>query len=159
MIQVNQNQINNGIIEKYCYNNDVNNCNIYGGLYQWDEAMQYLNMSGTRGICPPGWHIPTLGELQTLGSTVGNNGNALKAVGQGTGSGAGTNTSGFSVLLAGYRHDNGTFTSLGNYAPFWSSTEYDAPNAHSLNLYYHGSYIDFSSYLKDYGFSVRCRQD
>ena len=36
------NQTNNGIIEKYCYNNDDANCAIYGGLYQWDEAMQYV---------------------------------------------------------------------------------------------------------------------
>ena len=25
---------NNGIIEKYCYNNDITYCNIYGGLYR-----------------------------------------------------------------------------------------------------------------------------
>src|ERR1035437_1786144 len=32
---------NNGIIEKYCYNDDPANCTTYGGLYQWNEAMQY----------------------------------------------------------------------------------------------------------------------
>src|ERR1035438_4575700 len=34
-------QKNNGIIEKYCYNDDTANCTKYGGLYQWDEVMQY----------------------------------------------------------------------------------------------------------------------
>jgi len=46
-----------------------------------------------------GWHIPSQTEFQTLNTEVINDGNALKAVGQG-----GTNTSGFSVLLSGYRY-------------------------------------------------------
>ncbi|MBE0640546.1 MAG: hypothetical protein IH599_00840, partial [Bacteroidales bacterium] len=34
-------QTNNGIIEKYCHNNDSANCVIYGGLYEWAEMMEY----------------------------------------------------------------------------------------------------------------------
>jgi uncharacterized protein (TIGR02145 family) len=114
---------NNGIIEKYCYHDDLANCTTYGGLYQWNEAMQYVTTEGARGICPTGWHIPTYAELQTLVTTVNNDGNALKAVGQGTGSGAGRNTSGFSALLAGDRYFSGYFYDLGAGAYFWSSTE------------------------------------
>jgi len=33
-------QTNNGIIEKHCYNNLESNCDVYGGLYQWNEMMQ-----------------------------------------------------------------------------------------------------------------------
>jgi len=44
MILSNQNASDNGIIEKYCFNNDPNNCNIYGGLYKWNEAMAYSNI-------------------------------------------------------------------------------------------------------------------
>jgi hypothetical protein len=36
-----QNQTDNGIIEKYCYDDNESNCDEYGGLYQWDEMMQY----------------------------------------------------------------------------------------------------------------------
>jgi hypothetical protein len=43
---------NNGITEKYCQNNDSSNCLIYGGLYDWDEMMNYTTMEGARGICP-----------------------------------------------------------------------------------------------------------
>ena len=35
------NQTNNGVIEKYCYNNDPNICAAEGGIYQWNEMMQY----------------------------------------------------------------------------------------------------------------------
>ena len=30
-------QTDNGLIEKYCYNDDDANCTTYGGLYQWNE--------------------------------------------------------------------------------------------------------------------------
>lgn len=51
-------QSDNNILEKYCYANDSLNCEIYGGLYQWDELMNY-NSSDNHGICPDGWHVPT----------------------------------------------------------------------------------------------------
>ncbi|MBK7175282.1 MAG: hypothetical protein IPH84_19155 [Bacteroidales bacterium] len=62
------NQTNNGVIQKYCMNDLESNCSIYGGLYQWDEMMNYTssssaNPSGRQGICPEGWHIPSLNEL------------------------------------------------------------------------------------------------
>jgi len=150
---------NNGIIEKYCYNNDTTNCNIYGGLYDWNEAMEYVSTPGAKGICPSGWHIPTKIELQTLLSAVGDNGNALKAVGQGTGFGAGTNTSGFSALLTGYRGYYGGFMEIDRYANFWSSSEYNASNAKYMLLYYNDSSVGFSYYSKMNGFSVRCSKD
>jgi len=159
MIQGSQNQSNNGVIEKYCYDNDPNNCNIYGGLYQWNEAMQYSTTPGTQGICPPGWHIPTLAEFQTLRSTVGFNGNALKAFGQGIGGGAGTNTSGFSALLAGIRHNFDGFKMLGNSTIIWSSTEYNSTFAYNLYLHSINSVIDLHGLNNAHAFSVRCLKD
>jgi len=155
-----QPQINNNTIEKYCYDDNPANCNTYGGLYQWDEAMQYVTTEGTKGICPTGWHIPTLAEFMTLGQAVVGDANALKAVLQGTGNGAGTNASGFTALLAGDRFDNGYFENLSFDAYFWSSKQYDATGAGNLNLYYDDDII----YLglnddKEYGFSIRCIKD
>jgi uncharacterized protein (TIGR02145 family) len=155
MIPGSQNQNNNSVIEKYCYNNDPNNCYIYGGLYQWNEAMQYVTTPGTQGICPTGWHLPTLAEFQTLSTSVGGDANALKAVGQGTGGGAGTNTSGFSALLAGYRY-NGFFSGLNVDADFWNSTEFNINDASNITLTGYNSNIDFQSSNKSAGFSLRC---
>ena len=71
-------QTDNGIIEKYCYDNLESNCDIYGGLYQWAETVQYLNgatnttswspmpSGNVIGICPTGWHIPKEEEWCTL---------------------------------------------------------------------------------------------
>jgi len=172
MIDSTKDQTNNGIIEKYCYNDNPYNCATYGGLYQWAEAIQYQNgatntsspnpaFSGNvQGICPTGFHIPTQAELNNLATAVNHNGNALKAVGQGSinqnGDGRGTNTSGFSTLLAGYRYDNSYFFSLGLNTGFWSSTEVNADYAYLMYLYYDGSNISMYSTSKEVGFSVRC---
>ncbi|MDP1623438.1 MAG: FISUMP domain-containing protein [Bacteroidales bacterium] len=58
MINGSQNQTNNGILEKYCHSNNPDSCIKYGGLYQWDEMMQYVTQQGSRGICPPDWLRP-----------------------------------------------------------------------------------------------------
>jgi len=157
MIQGNVNATNNGTIEKYCYDNNPANCATYGGLYQWNEAMAYSTTPGSKGICPDGWHIPTSTEFDTLATFVKNDANALKTVGQGTGVGTGTNTSGFSALLAGYRDFEAYFNGLGDYvAYFWSSTEHDAVNGDGIGLYYDNSNINMYNGNKGMGFSVRC---
>jgi uncharacterized protein (TIGR02145 family) len=57
-------------IEKWCYGSDANNCALYGGLYNWNEAMRGSQVPGARGICPSGWHIPTDVEYNKLEKTV-----------------------------------------------------------------------------------------
>jgi len=146
---------NNGTIEKYCYGNNEANCTTYGGLYDWNEAMQYVTTPGTKGICPTGWHIPTYDEFTTLKVSANNSRDALLAVGQLTG----TNTSGFSALLAGYRYYVGGFGNLGSITYFWSSSEYSAASAYSMVLWNGGSGVDMFNYHKEFGFSIRCLKD
>ncbi len=156
MIDSLQNPNNNGIIEKYCYGNDTANCNKYGGLYQWNEAMAYDTANGARGICPTGWHIPTKAEFDTLAIEEHYNGNALKAIGQGAESGTGTDSSGFSALLAGGRYYVGSFGNLGYGTVFWSSTENNWASAYYMTLWNNDRYVDMGDLGKKYGFSVRC---
>ena len=153
-------QADNLVLEKYCYQNDPANCDIYGGLYQWGEAMQYVTTEKAQGICPPGWHIPTQNDIDTLSEIVGDNGNLLKAEGEGSGDGSGNNVSGFSALLAGHRYyAGGYFAYLGQAGSFWSSTEFTNIYSRSGQLYdYNNSFI-VGSNNKDYGYSVRCLKD
>jgi len=65
----------NGGIEKFCYEYEKINCDKMGGLYTWDEMMQYAesdygDIGQTQGICPPGWHLPTDKEWMVLEGTV-----------------------------------------------------------------------------------------
>lgn len=172
-IESDSGQTNNSTLEKYCYDNDTAKCTTYGGLYQWAEAVQYQNgatntditspaFSGNiQGICPSGWHIPTNAEFTSLKNEVelSSDGNALKAVDQGSGDGAGTNISGFSALLAGSLSNEGNFLDLGIFTGFWSSTEFDAPNANSLFLFSHDASIGQFYFEKSGGYSVRCVKD
>lgn len=121
--------------------------------------MQYTVTPGARGICPYGWHIPTLAEYAILSDTVGGDANALKAIGQGKGSGSGTDTSGFSALLAGRRDISGDFNNLSRVALFWSSTEYDSTYAWNMLLSIYGMLVSVSPDGKEYGLSLRCLQD
>jgi len=155
------NQTSNAIIEKYCYNNVLDSCTKYGGLYQWDEAMQYSSSEGAPGICPEGWHIPTEVEVQTLKTNVSNNGNELKREDQGSGVGEGTNVSGFSALLAGGRlYSGSSFVGFGDTGWFWISKKGLYGYSYNIRLPYNEAniYIDAGS-IPSWGFSIRCIQN
>ncbi len=140
MINGSSNPTDNGTIEKYCYNNEEDSCNMYGGLYQWDEMMQYSTTPGVQGICPTGWHLPTDTEWCILENEVDSGTVSCSAFGwRGTDAGGNlketgtthwstpntgaTNLSNFTALGSGYRHTNGTFYNLNNVAKFWTSNE------------------------------------
>ena len=160
-------QTNNSIIEKYCFNNNSSNCTTYGGLYQWNEAMQYSTQQGVQGICPTGWHLPTNAEMVTITNLLGGDeaaGGPLKQQGTiegGNGlwhtpnSGA-TNSTQFTGLPAGYSKWDNTFYSLGNHSHFWSSYQTNSTNANLRTLYYDWSDFELNNFSKDFGFSVRC---
>ena len=175
MINGSNDQTNNNTIEKYCYNDDASNCNTYGGLYQWNEAMQYVTTAGTQGICPTGWHIPTDDEWKTLEMYLGmsqadadatgyrgtDEGGKLKETGTthwaSPNTGA-TNSSGFTALPGGYRHTNGSFSALSNLAYFWSSSEVGTA-ALSRFLSHNNARAYRDTHDKDFGFSLRCVRD
>ncbi|TSA32992.1 MAG: hypothetical protein D4R64_14880 [Porphyromonadaceae bacterium] len=53
-----QGQENNGIVEKYYYNNDSAQKEFKGGLYTWKEVSGFSKENLPRGICPEGWQLP-----------------------------------------------------------------------------------------------------
>jgi len=151
-------QTNNGIIERYCYDDNPANCITYGGLYQWDETMQFSTTPGVQGICPPGWHIPTRAEYNLLSGAAGGS-NALKEIGEGTGNGAGTNTSGFSALLAGSLSETQHYGRLHEQAQFWVSEEENFDRAYYVYFYYNDNNVNTGFNYKITGKSVRCIKD
>lgn len=154
------NQINNQVVEKYCYNNNPANCDSYGGLYQWNEAMQYTTNENNQGICPFGWRIPTLIELESLESISNDEAAQLVAVGQLTTAYAATNETGFSALLAGYRQNsNGAFYSLHFHTNYWSSTQFNSAKAYEMGLTSNNISVYFNIYSKYDGYSIRCIKD
>jgi uncharacterized protein (TIGR02145 family) len=137
------------------YENNTENGNIYGKLYNWWVT------TDSRGSCPLGWHIPTDVEWTTLTSYLGGEieaGGKLKATGTAYWNSPNidaTNESGFSVLPGGYRYNTGSFFNIGNLAFFWSATEYDSNYAWYRTLNFLGYVYRFNT-NKSFGASVRC---
>ncbi len=170
-------QTDNGEFEKYCYNDIEDSCDIYGGLYQWDEVMRYTTNSGSQGMCPSGWHIPTDEEWKILEGSV----DSLYAVGDPEWDGSvwrgydagkqlksnygwysggnGVDGYGFTGLPAGYRNTNGWFVMMPQYAYFWTSDEFDDTYKYYRSLYYAKDDIGRSTHSKIRGFAVRCIKD
>jgi uncharacterized protein (TIGR02145 family) len=151
------NQTNNSVIEKYCYDNDPSYCDSYGGLYQWNEAMQYVTNEINKGICPTGWRIPTLIELESLENLSEDEAAQLVAVGQHATAYTPTNELGFSALFAGFRlNGSGDFYSRNFHTNFWSSTQFGTANAYEMGLSTNNTTVYFNIYNKSDGYSIRC---
>jgi len=151
---------NDSIVEKWCYDNDPVNCTISGGLYQWNEMMEYSTTPGTQGIAPTGFHIPTDAEYTTLITYLGGEAVAadkMKKVGHCQGR-TPCGTSGWDGLLGGYNYGSSWFY-LGSATDFWSSSQSSVSNAWNRLLYD----TDDASYRYDddktFGFSVRAIKD
>ena len=172
---------NNGIIDKYCYDNDPSNCTLYGGLYRWDEMMQYTNIQGARGICPPGWHIPTDTEWQNLTNyvknqadflcnantswisksmattTLWNSSTNLCAIGNNP---SANNLTGFSGPAGGY-YSEGPYYHKGSRGHWWTSTLISGVQyqAWYRGVSYNDGLVDRNWWSTAQGNSVRCLKD
>jgi hypothetical protein len=62
LIPTAQKQTDNGITEFYACNDDPAHVPLYGGLYLWEEAMDWIWRADNQGICPPGWRVPELND-------------------------------------------------------------------------------------------------
>ncbi|MCI0513962.1 hypothetical protein L0128_12170 [candidate division KSB1 bacterium] len=161
-------QQDNGMVEKTCYENDSTIGAVYGGLYTWDEAMNWRYTEGNQGICPPGWHLPTLAEWQVLRQFLGvdSAGQQLKASKGDPLPWDGNNSSGFTAIPAGTGYQK-YFGRQGQWAVYWTATEYNRayawfaqldgfwyPQPPKYKILYLGNY-----YLKTNAFCIRCIKD
>ncbi len=167
-------QTDNSTIEKYCFDNSTSNCDTYGGLYQWDEMMQYETVTSTvQGICPDGWHLPTDDEWKTMEMALGlsqsqadgtgfrgtDEGEKMKSTSGWFDDGNGTNSSGFTAFGGGYRITSGDFSFLNIYGRWWSTTENSSTTEWCRNLYHRYNSVGRIVLYKENGISVRCLLD
>jgi len=80
---------------KQCYNQQESSCQVEGGLYRWDVALQISDSCKVKqcsqllsikhqGVCPQGWHIPSQQDWEILFRQVGKeSSNKLRAVNTG----------------------------------------------------------------------------
>lgn len=174
LVNSSQTQTNNGIMEKWCYDNDPLNCNVYGALYQWAEMVQYYNgVTNTthwnpvptvpvQGVCPPGWHLPTKAESDALITFLGGQsvaGGKIKEAGiahwRGPSSIANpvnvgaTNSSGFTSLPGGHSY-LGNFENIHQYGNMWTITK----GQFATDIWYFGAAYNYTSTTSGQGYKV-----
>jgi uncharacterized protein (TIGR02145 family) len=161
-----QTQADNGIIEKYCYGNDFVQCDLWGGLYQWGEMMQYSRTSGAQGICPAGWHIPNSQDWKNLIRFLGGNdeaGGKLKSTGNrdwNVPNVGATNSSRFTAYPGGYfDYMAQAWGDEHEAAYFWSSETITNTTSVALTLIKHNSIAELYEEYIPSALSVRCVRD
>lgn len=166
----------------WCYNDDEKNCKVSGRYYTWAAAIDSVALAndsknplncgygktcginrGVQGICPDGWHLPTLHEWGLLSVALGNAGvagDSLKALTgwdyAGTADNNGVDAYGFAALPTGRMVSTSSWSNVGSNVYYWSSEEdgtYEARYS-NINNIYTKFYLFQGS--KKYGQSVRC---
>ena len=109
----------------------------YGGYYNYCAASagtvcnDTTEQDATQDICPKGWRLPTLNEMNGITSYV----------------------SAFSPVYSG-RYNGGTLYSTGSRGYWWSATAYNSYKQY--HLCYNGGSLYTDDYNKFFGYSVRC---
>jgi len=149
-----------------CYDNDADNCVMFGRLYNWATAMSidavynssnYTTLTNHKGICPEGWHISNSAEWDVLTNFVGTS-SSIKLRGWNI-NGNGTDNYGFSALLGGNGESDGSFYSVGNYGGWWSTNETSSYHALSWLMSFFNADAYAYEFDKSYLFSLRCLKD
>ena len=156
------------------YNNDPAYNPVYGKLYNWYavagiyDAASIANPSLRKKLAPTGWHVPTVGEWDTIINCLGGTsvaGAAMKETGtthwidNNTGAGA-TNSSGFTGLPGSYRFQDGTYSpGVGYVGIWWSSLDFSTVEGIVIVLSSCCDATGNGAPLKTTGNSVRCIKD
>ena len=130
---------------------EESNFQTYGRLYNW------YAVSDERHLCPSGWYVPLVGDLEELVSQLGGESSALESL-KGNSS-----SSGFDGLFGGRRTGLGSFIYEGTQGSFWSSSpnleDLDGTDALNLILCSNCEQLIWDSTSKKVGYSVRCIKD
>lgn len=150
---------NNNAADGWCRHPDSQEGDKYGILYQYNAAMN---------ACPDGWHVPSEEEWNQLIIAIGenpetyyNDAHPLTDTSVVSPEGdKGTNTTGFSALMGGYRDIPGIYDDWQIKGRWWSSTIVNG----DVSVYDIDSHDDFGLFLDSQfdtrqGVAVRCVKD
>lgn len=127
----------------YCYNNFESFCEKYGRLYTWTTKM---DKSSTQGVCPQGWHVPTIAEWDVLQKVISSESVSERMF--------------LNVLPAGAMSESGTFYDEGLGSGFWTSVvAYNNADAFCMSFFNNEENASSKSVSQEKGLSIRCIKD
>ncbi len=164
----NLNYAGNNVGTAVCYDDDDFRCEQYGRLYSRDAAMddsrcEYqsscdLGSDPIQGICPDGWHIPTVEEMNDLVDFVGTYASRYKSKESNWRYDDGTDTYGLSFLGSGNWDSKDGFEDIYKYEVTWAY--YPDTYQHYLLVGGSDGTVSIISYKNtEYFSSVRCISD
>jgi len=136
----------------WAYNNDENNVKMYGYLYDWEAA---------HNACPPGWHLPSRTEWETLISNLGSEpGNKMKSKRVEEHGCVGTNQSGFDAIFD-RKEDSRSLIIWWSFSLKKSSSLFEKDMVWVPGLYCSRGIVDWykADPQKDNRFAIRCIRD
>ncbi|MBQ1731597.1 MAG: hypothetical protein II037_05250, partial [Bacteroidales bacterium] len=165
-----QGEIMPSLPRRYNPNNDADNVETNGYLYNWPAAMNgesstSNNPSEVQGICPNGWHLPSAAEWQELYDTLGGNDRDAGAqlaysyyytydYGDVIAESEYLGASGFDAIFPGIYA--GSYSGAWESTYFWSATENTSNGAYYRQISTSSTQFMSGSSEKYYGYSVRC---
>ena len=175
-----------GVVEYKYPNGQSATQSTYGLIYNWLGVMNGAtssngNPSYVQGICPAGWHVPSLSEWEQLSSYVGsltsyrcdvnNSGSIARALATTSGwqnyswsscnpgyNQSGNNATGFTAMPSGYWW-NSNFYDFAVEADYWTATQSNEGEAYRLRVRYDDSYLNSTYVNKNHWLGVRCVKD
>lgn len=172
-------EYNDGTAQSFCYDDKTENCETYGHLYTWSAAVDsaakfsttgrgcgYLKIcyfnTKVRGVCPEGWHLPSVQEWERFIRNVGTqSGIKLRSTSGWRDGENGTDEYGFTVLPAGMRGHYAEFDFWQKGTGFWASTGNTGEDAALAWVDYAETVVSTlqNNYDKRDSYSVRCVKD
>ena len=171
------NNLNVKVEGSFCYEDKEENCEKFGRLYTWPAALKlsqkFLKESGRDsiaknrplGICPNGWHVPTLLDFEHLkaylkdideGVGVGTNLRSREGWAESDNAMMGEDGFGFNALPMGYRDSTGAYVDQGKSTAFWTGSEKDSLTSFAWRLSYDEDDLLMDSVVKGFAFPIRC---
>lgn len=159
-----KNDIINNLYETICFENSQENCQKYGMFYSWTEALNLDDSCGVtgcsakidsinQGVCPTGWHIPSINEWSDLIDYFGGKNSAAKSLKASAPDWDGDNTSGFNALPSG----NENIFNDNSVATFWAMSSTKPYHPIYIKFGTGSSGVEFSTNIyREYTFSIRC---
>ncbi len=164
------------------YNDSLQYVNSFGRLYTWYAAMNGSSStnsspSNVQGVCPDGWHLPSISEWDTLFKYIDTNadltlnqgfalsvstfaGGMLKDTSSNywfTPNVGASNSYGFNARGGGFRDPSGVFSSLNSGAQYLSTTEWSQYKMYTVLIrHYTSELFTYGNTNKVTGHSVRC---